>query len=328
MNKIFSNINAINCQQDIKTNLIDFANAMQHQQRKSYKTVQAYTTDLKGFFNFLSGHLGIAVSLQDIKNINLTIFRRYLASLYNKNLTKTSIARKLSAIKSFLRYLKANNITANTYINNLEFKQNQSKLPRAVSATIAMDVINLAYNSHKTEWLKNRNVALVALIYGCGLRIQEALDLPISNLNFLFNNYNNLTISVIGKGNKQRLVPVLPNVAEIIKTYVGSIPKHIIQKHLVLCNTQYLFISEQAKQLNARIVQRFIKQIRLHLNLDDSFTPHALRHSFATHLLNNGVNLKTIQDLLGHGSLKATQRYLKLELIDLQNTTNKFHPRG
>jgi integrase/recombinase XerC len=322
-------VEGINTEAGLKKHIIMFFESLLNEQRKSPKTAVAYANDLDNFFNFINEHLGFVIDTNDINKLKLTNFRSYLSFLNSQNLSKVSVSRKLSALRTFFAYLKQNKLASNDDLDMLNLKKIPKKLPRAVSETNALDVLKNAENTSKISWVNARNVALVGLIYGTGLRIEEALGVKIKDCDFLRND-NNLNLIIKGKGNKERLVPVLPEVALLIKDYVEQIPASLLKTHLVLVDSKspYLFLGEKANKLNPRIVQRIVETLRHQLNLPDDFTPHALRHSFATHLLNNGVNLRSIQELLGHKSLSATQRYLKVDLRELKDVHNSFHPRS
>ncbi|MFL1780327.1 Tyrosine recombinase XerC [Candidatus Hepatincolaceae symbiont of Richtersius coronifer] len=340
MEKIYNKINSINCEPEIKTYLKEFLDSLLLQQRKAKNTGIAYANDLADFMGFLSKYLGFKIGLNELINLNVYDFRAYLADLHYLNLSRTSIARKLSAIRTFFNYLQDSKIISSQSpgIKNLQIidlKKSPKKITRSLPENIALQVIEISKTLGKQPWLKLRNQAALCLIYGCGLRIAEALEIKIKDIP---TDISSTTLLIHGKGDKQRLVPLLPNVLAIINLYIDCIPSSLLAKIQVFANKgskkassqndNYLFIGERGEKLNPRIIQRIVETIRGELNLDETFTPHALRHSFATHLLNKGVDLRTIQELLGHASLSATQRYLKTDLRELKNTQINFHPRG
>ena len=331
INKLKEKILSLHCQNSLKEEIINFMEDIVYIKRKSHLTAQSYFIDLASFVNFMSNHLGFSLSLVDLNKIKLIDFRSFLSSLHNQNLTKTSISRKLSALRSFFKYLSEKNMINNSDLEMLALQKISQKLPRSQSQDLIFDVLELAIKSSKIPWVQKRNQSILYLLYGCGLRIDEALSLKINHLpSTLDNEYASLKI--LGKGNKERLVPLLPKVFNIIKDYLSAIPPQVLIQNKALLNSnikqEYVFIGTRGEKLSPRVVQRMLEEIRKKLNLDENFTPHALRHSFATHLLNSGVDLRTIQELLGHSSLGATQRYLKTDLRELQKTTLNFHPRG
>ncbi len=327
MKYIKEKIESIKSTKELKQKLANFFDSLSFEDRKSIKTVIAYSNDIKDFINFCSNHLGFDVSTEDLSRLISADFRGFLSHLHDKNLSKITISRKLSAIRTFLKYLEEKDIIASHNLDNIKIKKIQQKLPRAVSEDFATQSLDIAYKLGKNPWLKKRNKAMIALLYGCGLRIEEATSLNISSIP---NANTNQVIRILGKGNKERLVPILPFVLDLIKGYAESIPQEIKKKLIALSekNNIPLFLGEKGERISPRIIQRIVENIRNELNLDESFTPHALRHSFASHLLNNGVDLRTLQELLGHSSLVATQRYLKVELHQLQKTQERFHPRA
>ncbi len=312
---------------DIKKSLYNFFNSMLVEERKSEHTIIAYVNDVTNFITFISNNLGFNISVSDIPKLSTLDYRAFLADLHSQDLDKSSISRKLSAVRSFFNYLEKKKLIDNHNLDMIKMKKVSQKLPRAISENFATKSLDIAYSLSKTPWIQKRNKAFIGLIYGCGLRIDEAISINTSNIT---KNNSNMILKVKGKGNKERLVPMLPFVFELIVDYANSIPDNITKK-LILNekkNQIPLFLGERGDRINPRIIQRLVEKIRLELNLDDTFTPHALRHSFATHLLNNGTDLRTLQELLGHSSLSATQRYLKVDIQQLQKTQENFHPRS
>jgi integrase/recombinase XerC len=315
------------CSQDVKKHLMEFFNRLLFEQRKSQNTAIAYANDITNFITFISNHMGFNISIDDIPKLSTLDYRAFLADLHSANLDKSSIARKLSALRSFFDYLRDKKLIANHNLDMIRMKKVSQKLPRALSENFATKSLDVAYTMSKTPWIQKRNKAFIALIYGCGLRIDEAISI---NASLIAQCTASMTLKVKGKGNKERLVPILPFVLDLIIDYQKSIPAHFLEK-LRLSekkNQIPLFLGERGDRLSPRVIQRLVEKIRLELNLDESFTPHALRHSFATHLLNNGTDLRTLQELLGHSSLSATQRYLAVDIQQLQKTQENFHPRS
>lgn len=313
---------ATHCSEKLKKYFSEFLEYYAYQLKKSGNTVSAYSMDINDFLNFLTSHLGFVIDIEDLNNLTASELRAYLSHINNLNLTKTSINRKLSAIRSFIRFLIKNKYIDNTNLLLLKTQKVSSVLPRAIEEEFIIKIIDLSFSLEKKEWLKFRNKALVSILYGCGLRISECLSL---NLNDIPSSQDTNYLIIKGKGNKERLVPLLAYVYQNIQDYIKTIPNHLISKH----NKEAipLFFGEKGERLVARVVQRLICKIRLELNLQENFTPHAFRHSYATHLLNNGVDLRTLQELLGHTSLNATQRYLKTDLRQITQTHKNFHPR-
>ncbi|MCL2566544.1 MAG: tyrosine recombinase XerC [Alphaproteobacteria bacterium] len=324
--EIEEKIITLNAANDIKKHFTAFINGLEFEERKSINTVVAYANDITTFINFISQHLGFNLSLGEIPQLSTADYRAFLAFLNSKNIDKTSITRKLSALRTFFGYLEQKKLIASHNLDSIKMKKVPQKLPRAIAENFALKSLDIAYSLSDINWVKKRNKAFVALIYGCGLRIAEAVSI---NINDLPSEKANLVLKIKGKGNKERLVPILSSVLELIFEYIEAIPKEILEKlHTLEKNNIPLFLGERGERINPRIMQRVVEKIRLHMNLDESFTPHALRHSFATHLLNNGTDIRTLQELLGHSSLSATQRYLKVDVKALQKTQENFHPRS
>ncbi|MDR0484772.1 MAG: tyrosine recombinase XerC [Alphaproteobacteria bacterium] len=327
MEIIEEKIITLNSSSDLKKYLKSFLNSLEFEERKSQNTVSAYANDIAVFINFISKHLGFSLATSDIPKLSTADYRSFLAFLSSKQLDKTSIARKLSAMRTFFGYLEQQKLISSHNLDNIKMKKVSQKLPRAVSEDFATKSLDIAYSLANTDWLKKRNKAFIALTYGCGLRVAEVAAINIADLP---TNSSSLIIKIQGKGSKERLVPVLPFVLALIIEYQNAIPENILEKLYANSprNKIPLFLGERGERISPRIMQRVVEKIRLQLNLDENFTPHALRHSFATHLLNNGTDIRTLQELLGHSSLSATQRYLKVDITQLQKTQENFHPRS
>jgi integrase/recombinase XerC len=323
MDKVKSKIANINTTAQLKQHFIDYVENMLHIQGKSLLSVKSYCIDICEFMDFMTLHFGFKIDTNDLSNIKTLDFRSFLATLHNKNLQKTSITRKLSAIRSFFEYLSNKKIIQNEDLKIITMNKISQKLPKAQEASLVFKLLDKVKSSAKIEWIQKRNLAILYLLYGCGLRISEALNLKLNNLP-KSRNPQSLFLIIKGKGNKERLSPIMIEVLDLINDYLDSIPQLLQTKNM---DNKYVFLDTQGNQLNARAIQRLMEKIRTELNLDSNFTPHTLRHSFATHLLKEGVDLRSIQELLGHNSLSATQRYLKLNMVELKDTITKFHPQ-
>lgn len=293
------------------------------EKRCSNKTIDAYLADMQGFFSFLTDHLGDYASLQALADLSLQDFRAYLASQKNAGLGARSMARKLSSLRSFFKYLEKNHILTNGDIKNIRSPKIAHSLPKPLSPEMSKKLIaevkNVARNrlTEDDEWVDARDTAIMILLYGCGLRISEALDLNGKDLYGIKSGVMNIT----GKGNKTRLVPILPITIKAIETYQNICP-------YVTEPIDPIFYGVRGKRLGARAVQKKTEKLRYQLGLPESATPHALRHSFATHLLTAGGDLRTIQELLGHASLSTTQIYTEVNADYLRNIHQMAHPRN
>ncbi len=285
------------------------------ERRCSDHTVAAYGRDMAAFFAFLNEHLGYAPGLSDLEGLQAADFRGYLARRNADGLSKSSTARALSTIRNFFRFLEKNGLAANAAVKGLRTPKLPKALPKPVTEAEAVEAIMSAADLASAPWIGLRDMALLTLLYGCGLRISEALGLNRGDVA------NKETLVITGKGDKQRVVPVLPAVTDAIAVYLEACPFNPGKDGP-------LFVGARGKRLNPGVVQRQMRQVRALLGLPETATPHALRHSFATHLLAGGGDLRTIQELLGHASLSTTQRYTEVEQARLQEIYRDAHPRA
>ena len=291
----------------------------------SENTYRSYCFDVCDFFIFYKFYNGNSISLSNLKDLNLQTFRAWLADLsenrkynniYKKPLSARSRRRAISSIKNFFKYSSLNNDLYKVAYSEVQLLKNP-KIPRSLPKPIAEGDIELLIEElkkiSKKSWVQKRNIALLYLLYGCGLRINEALSITKSHLI----DKNSLTI--LGKGNKERLVPVLDIVANSLENYLKEIPYD-------LPSDVSIFVGDRGNPLKASAFQRDLKNARVNLGLPKTATPHSLRHSFATHLLKNGGDLRIIQELLGHSSLSTTQIYTEVDDISLEKTYKEKNP--
>ncbi len=283
------------------------------ERRFSAHTVDAYVRDLNIFFNFLSDYQRSLPTLADLQKIGIRGFRAFLSARADKHVEKTSVAREISSLKNFFKYLAKQNIVNNSAVSIISSPRRPQTLPKALDVDQTLNLLDVSGNFAKKEWQGLRDVAVFTILYGCGLRISEALSLNRGDID------HNDFLKIKGKGNKERLVPLLPVVVEKINAYLAACPYDIK-------NGEPLFLGARGERLSPRIVQRTLEKIRAYLGLPDTLTPHALRHSFATHLLAEGTNLRAIQELLGHSSLSTTQRYTDVQIETLQKEYQQAHP--
>ena len=290
-----------------------------HEKRQAELTVKGYRTDLFGFLGFCTEHLGGAPGLDQLVNLGTTDFRAWLAVRHRDGAAKTSVARGLAALRSFYRYLDRQHGLHNPAIKALRTPKQEHRLPRPLSSDQANDLVSNAPAASKVDWIGKRDTALLLLLYGAGLRIGEALAL---NRGVIGNDAAALRhLTVTGKGRKQRLVPILPIIASALFDYLAACP-------FDLAGTSPLFVGLRGKRLQPALLRRHIQALRPMLGLPETATPHALRHSFATHLLTDGADLRTIQELLGHASLSTTQGYTSLDSARLMRLYQNAHPRA
>ena len=279
----------------------------------SDNTLISYKHDVRSFLEFITTHTGSEVSIKYLNDMKISDFRSFLSYLRNKDISSTSIARIISSLKSFFNYLLNTNLIESTVVQSLRTPKQKKSLPRPISSELAIETIKHAQDMEKEKWIGMRNKSILMLLYGCGLRISEAL-----NLNFEDINENDYLI-IKGKGNKERMVPLMNYVKNDIENYIHECPKNFMKD-------DPLFVGKRLDRLSPRIIQYVLEKIRHNLSLPETATPHALRHSFATHLLDSGGDLRTIQELLGHSSLSTTQKYTKIETEKLYDAYSKTHP--
>ena len=286
------------------------------EKRLSEHTADSYFLDLKAFFEFLYADFGHLLSLKDLKDLSVGDFRAFLVHRSGQGIIRSSLSRNMSAIRNFFKYLHKNYDIENTAVGMVRSARPPKTLPKPLGQDEALQLLHAAYGAQKEKWQGLRDVALLTLLYGCGLRISEALNLTISDWNS-----NPDVLIVKGKGNKERIVPLLPLVKKAVSAYLK-------ERAFEVSAQSPLFIGARGEQINPGVVQRQIRRLRRQLGLPESVTPHALRHSFATHLLEAGSDLRSVQELLGHASLSATQRYTEVDTHHLTAVYNKAHPRA
>jgi integrase/recombinase XerC len=281
-------------------------------QKYSEKTVVSYAFDVSDFLAFLTKYLAKTIEIQDLKELSVDSLRAFLASSKQKKLSAVTRARKLSALKSFYQVLEQN-----LKIKNLAFAEiNYPKIPKSLPKSLELAEITRLFAELKQydDWVGCRDYVIILLFYSTGLRISEVLALTESDINSEF-------IMVKGKGKKQRYVPLLDNIYAEIRKYIRILPYNIKR-------TEKIFKGVKGGDLNPRIIQRKIENLKYKLQLDATATPHSLRHSFASHLLANGVNLREIQEMLGHESLTTTERYTKINKEKLFMNYHNLHLRS
>jgi integrase/recombinase XerC len=288
---------------------------LKHERRASPHTLAAYARDLTAFLAFLVDHLGRPPGLDDLARLRPADFRAWLARRVRQGLMRTSNARAVSVVRGFFRHLERTGRARNAAVVAVRTPRLPRSLPKPLSPEEAADAIALAGELSGTPWIALRDMALLTLLYGCGLRIDEALGLDRRDAP------TGEAIVVTGKGRKQRVVPVLPAVAEAVEAYLAACPYH-------LSPNDPLFVGARGKRLQAGVVQAMMRRLRRRLGLPETATPHALRHSFATHLLSAGGDLRSIQELLGHESLSTTQRYTEVDAKRLIAVHARAHPRA
>lgn len=299
-----------NASREIKQLIAQWQSWLLNERRYSPHTLDAYSRDLSGFFDFAAEHLGKVPETADLAKLEVRDFRAYLSQRAARHIDKSSLARELSTLKNFFKWLARYDILRNPALSVIRTPRRAKVLPKALEVNDTFNVIDEAQNLASNSWQGLRDTAIFTLLYGCGLRISEALSLNVGDIG------NNDFLRIKGKGNKERIVPLLPVVVENINKYLAECPYQPKQG-------EPLFLGARGDRLVPRIIQRQMQKIRAYLGLPDNLTPHALRHSFATHLLAEGIDLRSIQELLGHASLTTTQRYTDVQIETLKKEYDK-----
>ena len=290
--------------------------SLKSERRMSPKTLEAYARDLGQFAGFMADHLGGAPSVADLAGLTASDFRAFLARRRNDGAESRTLARQLSSLRSFYRHAERTGLLRNAALSAIHSPKLPHAVPKPLSVEASARVVKadaLALDD-TPKWVLARDQAVLTLLYACGLRISEALALTPKHMG-------GDVLTILGKGNKTRIVPILPAARTAIALYCELCPFALIE-------TQPMFRGVKGGPLNARNIQLLIERLRGALGLPETATPHALRHSFATHLLANGADLRVIQELLGHASLSTTQVYTEVNRSHLLAQYRKAHPRA
>ncbi|MCI0466114.1 MAG: tyrosine recombinase XerC [Beijerinckiaceae bacterium] len=289
------------------------------ERRVSPHTLASYARDLRQFLEFSAAHFGALPSLDTFADLAPADLRAFLAARRSRGAGNRSILRQLAGLRSFARYLERNGRGKAQAFASVRAPKAKRGLPKPLSADAAREAVLAEAGTAETQapWITARNAAVLSLLYGAGLRISEALavkrrDAPAGGRD---------SLTVTGKGQKSRTVPIISPAAQAIEAYIGLCPYKLAPEGP-------LFVGARGGPLSPRIIQIAVQRLRGALGLPDSATPHALRHSFATHLLEAGGDLRAIQELLGHASLSTTQLYTAVDSARLLEAYRAAHPRG
>ncbi len=319
---------------DLAEALGRWADWLRAEKNMSRHTLRAYGADISHFVMFLKEYKGGPPGIGDIADASLRDFRAWISKKAMDGAGSTSRARSLSGVKNFLRWMDRQGIAHNAAIGTVRSPKRAHHLPRPLHENQAFEVLEQAGLNAREDWIAARDKALFTLLYACGLRIDEALSLNTDQMP------RDGFLRVIGKGRKERQVPVLEIAQKMLEAYLQLSPYHYPPHlHLPPMNggeegrggtgvSKPIFLGARGARLNQGIAQKAMRELRGMLGLPDTATPHALRHSFATHLLQNGANLREIQELLGHASLSTTQRYTELNGEELLKIYKSAHPRA
>jgi integrase/recombinase XerC len=286
-----------------------------HERDRSLATLASYERDVRQFVGFLKRDLGHPPCLADLARLDVKTVRRFLAARRREGAASRSLARTVSALRSFYRWLEGEDLVSNRALAQIAMPRIPHTLPKPLTIAKASALVD--DKGAEDDWIRARDVAVMLLLYGAGLRISEALgltrrDAPVSGRD---------VIRITGKGGKERLVPILPVTQRAVERYLALCP-------YPLDPASPLFFGAKGGPLSPRLIQLAIARMRDELALPETATPHALRHSFATHLLAAGADLRQIQELLGHASLSTTQVYTEVDRERILAVYDTAHPRA
>ena len=278
-------------------------------------TLTAYARDLHGFLAFLTLHFGASLGQAPLASLKMSDMRAWMAHERARGVSARSLARSLSAVKNFAGWMAERDGFDATAILSARPPKYRRKLPRPLAEDAAKALLGTVELQSDDPWIAARDTAVITLLYGCGLRISEALGLPASALPL------GETLRIRGKGGKERIVPLIPAARDAVEDYAAQCPYD-------LPPDEALFRGKRGGPLNPRLIAKVMERARLQLGLPSTATPHALRHSFATHLLGAGGDLRAIQELLGHASLSTTQAYTAVDTERLMEIYAEAHPKA
>lgn len=305
---------------DLLTEMTNWLSHLRAERRLSPKTLEAYSRDLRQCLVFLSEHWGGPVTLKQFAAIEATDVRAFMSSRRADDIGGRSLMRALAGLRSFGKFLEREGKGKVGALSAIRAPKIGKSLPKPIQMDSARQMADadIRAGENREPWIWARDAAVMALLYGSGLRISEALglkrrDVPLPGKGDV--------IVVTGKGNKTRMVPVLMNVLQLVQDYLAKCP-------YTIAPNEPIFVGARGGPLSPRIIQLTMERLRGALGLPDSATPHALRHSFATHLLSRGGDLRAIQELLGHSSLSTTQIYTGVDAERLLDVYKTAHPRA
>jgi len=284
-----------------------------HERRLSEKTVKSYKTDLSFFLQHLKEYKNKSINFSDLERLDQSDLTSWFYKRINSGISHRSNARSLSSIKSFLHFLIKKKTIKYSLFMRIKGPKFNSNLPRPLSHNQVSKIFkNIVEN--KQKWVGMRDLSIILLMWGYGLRISEVLNLKLSDLQ-------SNDLSIFGKGKKTRLIPIAAEVSMFLKQMIKKCPFEFDENN-------FIFVGIRGKKLKAEIIQKEIRRLRNSFMLPDNTTPHSLRHTFATELLENMVDLRVIQEILGHSSLSTTQKYTKVSSDRLRDVISKNHPRA
>ena len=284
---------------------------IENEKRLAFKTTESYCIDLKSFFNFLSNYNNINIDFKTIINVDEDDLSSWFYERLKKGLSHRSNARALSSIKSFFTFLIAKKIIQSSKILKIKGPKFLESLPRPLTESQTLKLLD-DIKTEREKWIMMRNLSVLILMWGYGLRISEVLNLKLKDTNIE-------DLRIIGKGGKIRVIPIATEINIFIKKMIEECPYE-------MKSGDFIFLGKKGKKLKPEIIQRLVKKVKDRLILPENTTPHSLRHTFATELLQNHVDLRSIQELLGHSSLSTTQKYASVNKDYLREILEKNHP--
>lgn len=284
---------------------------MRYNKNHAKHTIISYKHDIYEFCKFLQAYIGEELEIAHLIQLDLAGFRAFLSARKNQEISNQSNARNISALKNFYIYLDEQFELKNHNLWKIRTPKFNNKKARAIEEDQAIEAVN-NIELFANDWTGSRDMAILMLLYGAGLRISEALSLSKENIH---DEY----LRIMGKGNKERILPLIPAIKTQLEKYFAELPYH-------LDKNQPIFRGKQGKPLKAAVFGRRLIALRRAIGLGEDTTPHSFRHSFATHLLNSGGDLRVIQNLLGHNQLATTERYLSISNKRLMDIYKKTHP--
>lgn len=301
---------------ELERAIVDWLAHLEHDRGHAPHTLESYARDLRQFLSFLAAQLGQAPNLADLARLDAKTVRAFLAQRRRAGVQSRSLARSLSALRTFFRWLETADTLKNRAVLQVALPKIPHSVPKPLNVEKAMAVVAPGMQA-ELDWIAARDTAVLLLLYGCGLRISEALGIPVRDAPLPGRD----TLRITGKGGKQRMVPVL------------AVTQNAVARYLALCPYPMtpdtpLFLGAKGGPLSPRLIQLAMEKLRAELSLPETATPHALRHSFATHLLSAGADLRQIQELLGHASLSTTQVYTEVDRDRLLAVYDRAHPRA
>ena len=286
--------------------ILDYLEYLKYIKKHSENTINNYHIDLMEFYDFTN---------KNILNINKDIVNKYMQYLYDKNISKNTIARRLSSLRSFYNYLYKNSIVNKNYFSNIKNPKKDNSLPKLVKNN---DIDKMFLIPNKRTPLGQRNLLIIRMLYATGVRVSELVNIKICDINI-----SDRTIRILGKGSKERIVVFGNNAKDILELYLND-----GRYKLNINNSDYLFLNKDGNRLSDRYVRNIINDIIFKASIQLSVSPHMLRHTFATDMLNNGADLVSVKELLGHESLNTTSIYTHVSDDKIREIYNKAHPRA